>query len=97
MEETEFEARTGTTTGLGILMFAAGAMIGAGLALLYAPKTGRELRGRVSDMTGDAMSRIKTFSTDAQEKMRSTLSRGKEMAQEKASEMSGEEGKEMFH
>ena len=99
MEETETEIRTGTTTGLGILMFAAGAMIGAGLALLYAPKTGRELRDRVTDMTGDAMSRLKEFSSEAQEKMRSTISRGKEMAEEKASRVSGEgeAGREIFH
>lgn len=96
MEETE----TTMGTGLGVLMFAAGALIGAGVALLYAPRTGRELREKVSGMTGDAVTRFKDFKTEAQEKIRTSLSKGKEMAEEKAASYSegGQTGEEsMFH
>lgn len=71
-------------TGRDMMTFLAGAMLGAGLALLYAPRTGREVREKVTDFTNDAMAKMKGFSTDAQERMRSTFKKGKEMAEEKA-------------
>lgn len=97
MEETETTTTMGT--GLGVLLFAAGALIGAGVALLYTPRTGRELRERVSGMTGDAMTRFKEMKTGAQEKIRSSLAKGKEMAEEKAASYSesGQTEESMYH
>ena len=95
----ELETTTTTGTGLGVLLFAAGALIGAGVALLYTPRTGRELRERVSGMTGDAMTRFKDLKTEAQEKIKTSLAKGKEMAEEKAASYSeGTKTEEsMFH
>lgn len=83
----------------GLTCFLSGALVGAGIALLYAPKTGRELREKVSGMTGDTIGKMKDFSAEAQEKMRSTFNKGKQMAEEKGAALSSaaEEAKQAFH
>lgn len=76
------------STTAEVMSFSAGALVGAGLALLYAPKTGHEMREKVSDVTGNAMAKMKGYAAEAQEKMNIKLERGREYAQEKASELS---------
>ena len=49
----------GTSAGTVFLSFLAGAAVGAGLALLYAPKTGKELREKIGELTDDAVGKIK--------------------------------------
>ena len=41
-----------------LVPFVIGGLVGAGVALLLAPKSGRELRKDISDIAGDAQSRI---------------------------------------
>ena len=67
------------------LSFLAGAAVGAGLALLYAPKTGKELRAKIGDLTDDALGKIKCYANEAQEKIKSTIEEGKEVIKEKKS------------
>jgi gas vesicle protein len=73
----------GTCAGTVFLSFLAGAAVGAGLSLLYAPKTGKELRGKIGELTDDAVDKIKTYATEAQEKVKSTFEEGKEVIREK--------------
>ncbi len=73
----------GTCAGTVFLSFLAGAALGAGLSLLYAPKTGKELRGKIGELTDDAVDKIKTYATEAQEKLKSTIEDGKEVIKEK--------------
>ena len=86
----------GTSAGTIFLSFLAGAAVGAGLALLYAPKTGRELREKIGELTDDAVGKIKTYANEAQEKIKSTIEDGKEVIREKKSILSTaiEAGKE---
>ena len=49
----------GVCAGTVLVSFVAGAAIGAGLALLYAPKSGREIREDIVDLTEDAVDKIK--------------------------------------
>jgi gas vesicle protein len=86
----------GTSAGTVFLSFLAGAAVGAGLALLYAPKTGRELREKIGELTDDAVGKIKTYANEAQEKIKSTIEDGKEVIREKKSILSTaiEAGKE---
>jgi gas vesicle protein len=86
----------GVNAGTVVLSFLAGAAVGAGVALLMAPKTGKELRGTISDLTDDAVGKIKEFVTDAQEKLKTTIDDGKEMLKEKKSILASaiEAGKE---
>lgn len=73
----------GTCAGTVFLSFLAGAALGAGLSLLYAPKTGKELREKVGDLTDDAVDKIKTYATEAQEKIKTTIEDSKEVIKEK--------------
>jgi len=85
-------------TGLAtvVVSFLAGAAIGSGLALLFAPKTGKEVREQIKDLTDDAVDKIKVYAKetqekvkdyarDAQEKVKSTYESGKEVVLEKKS------------
>lgn len=75
----------GISAGTVLVSFVAGAAIGAGLALLYAPKSGTEMRGTIADFTEDAVDKIKEYTKDAQEKIKSAIEDGKETISEKKS------------
>ncbi len=70
-------------TGTMLLSFLAGAAVGIGAALLFAPKTGEELRGRIKDMADDAVDKIKEYANEAQEKIRTSYEDGKDLVLEK--------------
>jgi gas vesicle protein len=73
------------SAGTVLVSFVAGAAIGAGLALLYAPKSGREMRESIVDLTEDAVDKIKEYAKEAQEKIKSAVEDGKETFGEKKS------------
>lgn len=75
----------GISAGTVLVSFVAGAAIGAGLALLYAPKSGREMREDIADLTEDAVDRIKEYAKDAQDKIKAAVEDGKEAFGEKKS------------
>ena len=73
----------GVSVGTVLLSFLAGAAVGAGAALLMSPKTGKEIREKIADLTDDAVDRIKGYVVEAQDKLKSTLEDGKEVLKEK--------------
>jgi gas vesicle protein len=75
----------GICAGTVLVSFVAGAAIGAGLALLYAPKTGEEMRGTITDFAEDAVDKIKEYTKEAQEKIKTAIEDGKEAIVEKKS------------
>ena len=75
----------GLNAGTVILSFLGGAAVGAGLALLYAPKTGKELRTNIKGLTEDAIDKIKEYAAEAQDKIKTTIDDGKELFSEKKS------------
>ena len=75
----------GICAGTVLVSFAAGAAIGAGLALLYAPKSGSEMRETIADFAEDAVDKIKEYTKEAQEKIKSAIDDGKETIIEKKS------------
>ena len=88
-----------TSTTAEVVSFSAGALVGAGIALLYAPKTGTEMREKVSDVTGNAISKMKGYTAEAGDKLQRNLQKGREYAEEKASAFSSEpeEMREQYH
>lgn len=68
-----------------VISFLAGAAIGSGLALLFAPKTGREVREQIKDLTEDAVDKIRVYARDAQDKIINTYETGKDLVKEKKS------------
>jgi gas vesicle protein len=77
------EENDGIGAGTVLLSFLAGAAVGVGAALLLAPKTGEELRGDIKDLADDAVTKIKEYATEAQEKIRTSYEDGKELVLEK--------------
>ena len=90
------EQDNGVGAGTVFLSFLAGAAVGAGVALLIAPKTGEELRTKIKGLADDAIDKIKDYTNEAQEKIKSTLDDGKDIILEKKSIISSaiEAGKE---
>jgi len=86
----------GTSLASVVVSFLAGAAIGSGLALLFAPKTGREVREQIKDLTEDAVDRIKDYARDAQDKIKTAYESGREVVMEKKSILNSaiEAGKE---
>jgi len=86
----------GAGVGAVLLSFLAGAAVGAGVALLVAPKTGEDLRGKIRNLADDAIDKIKEYTTEAQDKIKSTIEDGKGLINEKKSILSSaiEAGKE---
>lgn len=78
----------GVSAGTVILSFLAGAAVGAGVALLVAPKTGEELRATIRDLADDAVDKIKEYASEAQDKIRSSYEEGKDLIMEKKSILS---------
>jgi gas vesicle protein len=78
----------GLNAGTVALAFLGGAAVGAGLALLYAPKTGKELRTNIKGLTEDAIDKIKVYANEAQDKIKTTIEDGKELFNEKKSILS---------
>jgi len=56
-----------------VLAFLAGGLIGAGLALLYAPVAGREAREKITGLAGDLKERARGWSSDLKGKVESFL------------------------
>src|SRR6185369_4542931 len=86
----------GICAGTVLVSFVAGAAVGAGLALLYAPKSGKEMRETIADLTEDAVDKIKEYAKDAQDKIKTVIEEGKEAVVEKKSILASaiEAGKE---
>ncbi|MBI2354060.1 MAG: YtxH domain-containing protein [Deltaproteobacteria bacterium] len=75
----------GISAGTVLVSFVAGAAVGAGLALLYAPRSGREMRETIADLTEDAVDKIKEYAKDAQDKIKTVVEEGKDTIVEKKS------------
>jgi gas vesicle protein len=65
------------------LMFGAGALTGAGLALLFAPASGKETRQYLKKAASDTKEKVNSLYTSAKEKVGETYEKGKEYIQEK--------------
>lgn len=73
----------GISAGTVFLSFLAGTAVGAGLGLLLAPKTGREMRENIADLTEEAIDKIKGFTKEAQSKIKDTYEETKDVFAEK--------------
>src|SRR5437588_12236441 len=76
---------------VGTAAFLAGALIGAGVALLLAPQSGAETRGMLRDYAGRAKDELKQRGQKVKSTLDSAMERGKE-----AFEATKERGKDMY-
>ncbi len=71
------------------LAFATGALVGAGVAILFAPQSGKETRDMVAskandlkDVAGDVIERGKHMVSDVKHKANDAFDKGKQVAHE---------------
>lgn len=60
-------------SGSVILAFLAGGLIGAGLALLYAPMAGSEARQKIGDFAGDLRKKAEGWTDEMKKKVESMI------------------------
>lgn len=73
------------SNGTVVLAFLIGGVVGAGIALLVAPQSGKETRQKIRDVAEDAKEKIKNVADDAKAKLRTTFEHGKEALEDKKS------------
>jgi len=64
--------------------FVAGAVLGGAVALLYAPKSGKETRQFINKKTGEGREVLNQTSKEVAEKSREIFDRGKQIADDAA-------------
>ena len=89
---------SGHGKGTIVLSFFIGGLIGAGLALLLAPQSGKETRQQIKDLASDAKEKVSEYAEQVKEKVASTVGKGKEIYEEKKSLITAafEAGKEAY-
>ncbi len=80
--ETQDEVREETTNTLG--WFLAGAVIGAAVAILYAPKSGKETRQFIADTTQKGKDAVVDSSQNVVDAGREMFERGRKLVEDAA-------------
>lgn len=70
---------SGFSAGTVLLSFFVGGIIGAGVALLVAPKTGEETRKMIKDMAEEAKEKAEGYYEQAKGKATSYIEKGKDL------------------
>lgn len=68
-----------------IFSFFLGGLIGAGVALLLAPKSGRETREKIKELAGEAKGKAEEVIEQVKGKVTTVVEKGKEVLEEKKS------------
>jgi gas vesicle protein len=81
-----------------ILSFFIGGLVGAGVALLLAPRAGKETRERIKGLAEDVREKAEEYAGEVKSRTTSTLEKGKELFEEKKSIVTKaiEAGKEAY-
>lgn len=88
----------GYGAGSILLSFLLGGLVGAGVALLFAPRSGEETRRRIKELTEEVKEKAEDYVEQVKGKMTSTVEKGKDFFQEKKSIITTavEAGKEAY-
>ncbi len=88
----------GYGAGSVFLGFLLGGIVGAGVALLMAPQSGRETRAKIKELAGDVKEKASGYVEETREKVTSYVDRGKGLYDEKKSLVKSaiEAGKEAY-
>ncbi|MDH4233133.1 MAG: YtxH domain-containing protein [Nitrospirota bacterium] len=88
----------GYSSGSVLLSFLLGGVVGAGLALLFAPQSGRETRQKIREMADDVKEKTSDYVHEAKGKVSSLVEEGKGYYDEKKSILKSavEAGKEAY-
>lgn len=75
----------GFSAGTVFMAFVLGGAVGAGLALLFAPQSGKETRDKIMGLTEDVKEKASQYSDQIKGKIASTIEEGKGLIEEKKS------------
>jgi gas vesicle protein len=75
----------GYSAGSVFLGFLLGGIVGAGVALLLAPQSGRETRAKIKDLAEDVKEKAAGYVEDTKEKVASYVDKGRGLYDEKKS------------
>ena len=75
----------GIGAGALVLSFLAGAAIGTGIALLLAPRSGKETREKIQENAEEAVDKIRTYAQQAQERLKEAYEEGLDAVKDKKS------------
>ena len=84
--------------GSVILSFFTGSLVGAGIALLVAPKSGKETRQRLEELAEDVKKQAEGYIEQMKDQVSSVVERGKGLLEEQKSILASavEAGKEVY-
>jgi gas vesicle protein len=82
---SEERGYSGSAVALGFIL---GGVIGAGIAMLFAPESGRRTRERLRDLAADMRDKTIDLSEDLRDKAEDAMERGREVYEEKRSILS---------
>ena len=82
-EESEFN----TSSGSWVLSFILGGLIGAAVALLLAPRSGRQTREQIKDLVEDAKERAEDYYDKAKSQISTAMQKGAEILEQKKAEV----------
>ena len=77
---SEERGYSGAAVALGFIL---GGVLGASLALLFAPESGRRTRERLRDLAADVRDKTIDMSGEFRDKAEDTIERGREVLEEK--------------
>lgn len=88
----------GYGAGSILLSFLLGGLVGAGVALLFAPRSGEETRRKIKELTEEVKEKAEDYVEQVKGKVTSTVGKGKEFFEEKKSIITTavEAGKEAY-
>ncbi len=88
----------GCSAGKVFLAFLLGGVVGAGVALLKSPQSGRETVDKIRDIAGDVRKKAAEYTGEAKDRLSTTVEQGKDFIEEKKSLIATavEAGKEAY-
>ncbi len=89
---------SGRNSGSIILAFFIGGLVGAGVALLFAPQPGKETRQKIKELADEAKEKAIKCADEVKSKVTTTVEKGKDLVEEKKSLITTavEAGKEAY-
>ncbi len=92
------EERGCSVTGHVVLAFVLGGIVGAGIALLTAPRSGKETREKIKEFADETKKKASEYTEQVKDKLSSAVEHGKEFVSEKKSLISSaiDAGKEAY-
>ncbi|MCX5817613.1 MAG: YtxH domain-containing protein [Proteobacteria bacterium] len=88
----------GCSTGSVLLAFFLGGVVGAGIALLTAPKLGQETREQIKKLADEAKQKAEVYIEDVKSKASTVVEKGKELLEKEKTVISAaiDAGKEAY-